>query len=218
MPGPIRFFRTLIQKMTDTRPEGATLPQHIFASLKVAMSGYLIGVLVGVPLGIAMAWYKKVDLFVRPVFDLMRPIPGLAWIPVMIVLFGIGLLSKAMVIFLTAFISVVINSYSGIKQTKDVHLWVGQTFGASNTQLLFKVAIPTALPLIMTGLRVALGASWTCLVASSIGLGYMIQFCRGIYRPDVIIAGMISIGAIGALLSYLLTFIEKKILKGERWQ
>ncbi|MBR5488792.1 MAG: hypothetical protein IKV72_03735 [Firmicutes bacterium] len=97
--------------------------------MKVALSGYFIGVVIGVPLGIAMAWFKPVDYFVTPLFDLLRPVPGIAWLPVMIVLFGIGLLSKAMVIFLSAFIACVINSYSGIKNTKPVHLWVGQTFG-----------------------------------------------------------------------------------------
>lgn len=196
--------------------------QHLGASLKVAMSGYLIGAVIGMPLGIFMAWNRKIELFFEPIFDLIRPIPGIAWIPVMIVIFGIGLLSKAMVIFLSSFTAMVINSYSGIKQTKTVHLWVGQTFGATNAQLLFKVAIPSALPMILTGLRVALASSWGALVAaemlaSSRGLGFMIQQSRGLGRTDVIISGMIAIGIVGALLTWLLTLLEKAILKGGRW-
>ena len=221
LPDPVTVFRTFLRKMTTTAPDGATLPEHIGSSLKIAMSGYLLAIFVGTPLGIAMAWYRKADLFVRPIFDLIRPVPGIAWIPLMIVLLGIGDSSKIVTVFLSAFIPCVLNSYTGIKQTKDVHLWVGQTFGASNFQMLFNIAIPTALPMIMAGARVALGSSWTCIVAAELlasvkGLGYMIQQARGIYRPDIIISGMIAIGLIGVLISWLLGKIEAIVIKGVR--
>jgi NitT/TauT family transport system permease protein/taurine transport system permease protein len=223
LAGPVKVVTTFVKKFYLTDPDGATLPQHLVASLKVALSGYLIGVFIGVPLGITMAWNKKVDEFVTPLFDLLRPIPGLAWIPLMIIFFGIGLLSKAMVIFLSAFIACVVNSYSGIKNTKPVHLWVGQTFGASNLQLLRKIAIPSALPMIFAGLRVALGASWNALIAAELlastkGLGFMIQQARGLYRPDIIIMGMLVIGAVGAFLAFCIGLLEEKILGGKRWQ
>jgi NitT/TauT family transport system permease protein/taurine transport system permease protein len=222
LPSPIRIVKTFIVKLYDTAPDGATMIQHMGSSLKVALTGYGLGILIGVPLGILMAWFKPVDLFVRPVFDLLRPVPGIAWIPLMIMLFGIGIMSKAMVIFLSAFIACVVNSYSGVRQTKDVHLWVGKTFGASNLQLLVKIAIPTSLPFVMTGLRVSLGAAWSALVAAELlastrGLGFMIQQSRGLYRPDVIIAGMIAIGIIGAILTSLIGMLEKAVLKGEKW-
>ncbi len=221
LPGPTIVAKTFIAKMTTTAPDGATLPMHIISSLQIALSGWLMGVVIGTPLGIFMAWYKKVDLFVRPVFDLIRPVPGLAWIPLMIILFGIGITPKIVTVFLSAFVPCVLNSYTGIRQTKDVHLWVGQTFGASDTQMLVNIAIPTALPLVMTGIRVALGASWTCIVAaemlaSTTGLGYMIQQARGIFRPDIIICGMIAIGALGAIFSAALSAIENLIVKGVR--
>jgi len=222
MPGPVKVFQTFAKKLFDTTPDGATLLQHLQSSLTVALSGYAIGVLIGIPLGILMAWYNKLDMFIRPLFDLLRPIPGLAWIPVMIVLFGIGIFSKAMVIFLSVFVACVINSYSGIKQTKAVHLWVGQTFGASNFELLWRIAIPTSLPMLLTGLRVALGAAWTTLIAAELlastrGVGFMIQQSRGLFRPDIIIVGMITIGGVGALLAKLITLLEKILLKGGRW-
>jgi NitT/TauT family transport system permease protein/taurine transport system permease protein len=222
LPSPAAVIKTFFVKFYDPAPDGATMIQHMASSLRIALTGYAMGVVFGVPLGILMAWYEWVDLFIRPPFDLLRPIPGIAWIPLMILLFGIGLLSKAMVIFFSAFIACVVNSYTGIRQTKEVHLWVGQTFGASNFQLLTRIAIPTSLPMILTGLRVALGASWTALVAAELiastrGLGFMIQQCRGLFRPDVIIAGMIAIGLIGALLTYLLNLLEKAVLKGGRW-
>ena len=221
LPGPVRVLDTFVKKLNATAPDGATLPQHIFSSLRIALGGWALGVVIGTPLGVLMAWYKKVDLFARPVFDLLRPVPGLAWIPLMIILFGIGITPKIATVFLSAFVPCVLNSYTGIRQTREVHLWVGQTFGASDTQMLLHIAIPTALPMIMTGIRVALGAAWTCIVAaemlaSTMGLGYMIQQARGIYRPDIIICGMISIGIIGAVFSWLLSVIENKIVKGVR--
>lgn len=137
----------------------------------------------------------------------------------MILLFGIGITSKIVTVFLSAFVPCVLNSYTGVRQTKEVHLWVGQTFGASNFQMLLYIAVPTSLPLIMTGIRVALGASWTCIVAAEMlastkGLGYMIQQARGIYRPDIIICGMIAIGVIGALFSWILSLVENQVVKG----
>lgn len=221
LPGPILVANTFITKLSSTAPDGATLPQHISSSLTIALSGWAMGIIIGTPLGILMAWYKKFDLFARPLFDLLRPIPGLAWIPLMIILFGIGITPKIITVFLSAFVPCVLNSYTGIRQTKEVHLWVGKTFGASDWQMLVNIAIPTALPMIMTGIRVALGAAWTCIVAAEMlastrGLGYMIQQARGIYRPDIIICGMITIGAIGAIFSWILTLIENRIVRGVR--
>ena len=182
LPSPVQVVEALIGKLTNTAPDGATLFGHIAASLKVALSGYLLGALVGVLLGIAMAWFRRVDMFVTPLFDLIRPVPTIAWIPLMILWFGIGLGAKSAIIFVSAFVPCVINSYSGIKQTKSVHLWVAQTFGASRKEMLFTVAIPTALPLIFTGLRISLGTAWMTLCAAEMlaatrGLGY-------IYGPD----------------------------------
>lgn len=218
-PGPVKVFNTFIEKFYTKAPDGATLVQHLWASIKVALLGYALGALVGVPLGIGMAWNKWIDRFVRPLFDLIRPIPGLAWIPMFILLFGIGITSKALVIFLGALIACVVNSYTGIQQTQELHKWVGDVFGASERQKLFRIGIPTALPMIFTGLRVALGTSWTALVAAELlastkGLGYMIQQARAISRPDIIIVGMLVIGAVGAVFDALLHLIEVKVAKG----
>jgi len=219
MASPVKVVQTFFQKMTDKSPDGATLLQHTLASLKIAMVGYFLAVIIGVPLGIFMAWIKVVDLMVRPIFDLIRTIPGIAWISLLIIVFGVGNTSRYIVVFLAAVVPCILNSFSGIKQTKDVHLWVGQTFGAGSRQLLWSVAIPTALPMIMTGVKVALGASWMTIVAaellaSSRGLGFMIQQGRGIYRPDIIMVGMVVIGIIGGIMAKVLDLISKAIIKG----
>ncbi|MEG0178254.1 MAG: ABC transporter permease [Oscillospiraceae bacterium] len=220
LPSPAKVLDTFIYKITGgVNPDGASLFAHIWASLQIALGGYVVGVLIGVPLGIGMAWSRRFEMFTKPLFDIIRPIPALAWIPLMILWLGIGYWSKIGIIFFAAFISAVINSYAGIKRTSQVHLWVGRTFGATNRQLLFKVAIPTALPMIFTGLRLALGSSWVALVAAELlaatkGLGYMIQMARMLGRPDVILVGMVTIGAIGLVLSTVLEKIQKKFVKG----
>lgn len=218
-PGPFTVVKTFIQKLYTKAPDGATLLVHLGASLKVALLGYFLGVIVGVPLGILMAWSKWVDRLVRPLFDLIRPVPGLAWIPMFILLFGIGIMSKAAVIFLSTAVACIVNSYTGIRQTRMEHLWVGDVFGASNFQKLFRIAIPTALPMIFTGLRVAMGAAWMALVAAELlaaseGLGYMIQQGRYSSKPALVFVGMVMIGIVGLLLDTALHWLEKKVAKG----
>lgn len=218
-PGPLTVVKTFIQKLYTKAPDGATLLVHLGASLKVTLFGYLLGVLFGVPVGILMAWSKWIDRFVRPLFDLIRPIPGLAWIPMFILLFGIGIMPKAAVIFLSTAVACIVNSYTGIRQTREEHLWVGDVFGASNFQKLFRIAIPTALPMIFTGLRVAMGAAWMALVAAELlaaseGLGYMIQQGRYSSKPALVFVGMAMIGLVGLALDSMLHWLEKKVAKG----
>lgn len=219
MPSPVKVLDSFIKKFYTKTPDGEILPVHIITSLKVSLFGFFLGSVTGVPIGIMMAWHPRFEKFFRPLFDLIRPVPTVAWIPIMILWFGIGLGAKAAVIFVSAFIPCVVNSFAGIKQTSQVHLWVAQTFGASRRETLFRIAIPTALPSIFTGLRLSLGSSWMALVAAEMlaankGLGYMIYTSRSLGRADLIIVGMLTIGAIGAILSYVLGIAEKRIVKG----
>ena len=219
MPDPLRVFNSLIRKFYIRTPDGGTIITHTLASLEVAGLGFFSGSITGIPLGVCMAWYKNVDRIARPIFDFLRPIPPIAWIPVMILWFGIGLSAKAAVIFMAAFIPNVINSYTGIRQTSQVHIWVGRTFGATDFELLTRVAIPSALPNIFTGLRLSLGTSWVSLVsaemlASTRGLGYMIQIGRQFSRIDLVIVGMIVIGFLGGTLAYLLEAVQRYFVKG----
>ena len=221
LPSPVKVFTSLLAKFTSRVPDDSTLIDNILSSLNVALAGFGLGALIGVPLGILMAWFRPVELVARPLFDVLRSIAPVAWIPIMVLLFGIGITAKAAVIFVASFVPCVVNSYAGIKQTSQVHLWVGQTFGASNATQLFKIAIPTALPNIFTGLRLSLGTAWVSLIAAEMlastkGLGYMIVIGRMTGRTDIILVGMLTIGALGAALSFILTKLEHALVKG-RW-
>ena len=219
LPSPVKVFNTFLTKFHSKAPDGATLPKHFLSSVQVAMYGYVLGAVIGVPLGIAMGWFKTVDKIVRPVFDLIKPIPPIALIPVMIVVFGISIQAKAVLIFFSTVIPCILNSYSGIRQTKQIHLWVSQTFGASNMQMLFTVALPSALPMIFAGLRVAMGSSWMALVAAELlastsGLGYLISIGRSLLRSDLIIVGILCLGMINIVLTAIFNAVEKRFVRG----
>ncbi len=221
LPSPVKVAKSFAEKLTSTVPDGGTLLTHIRSSLYVVMVGYLIGVCVGIPTGILMAWYKPIDNMVRPVFDFLRVIPGVAWIPVFTVWLGIGIEAKAAIIFTNVFVGTVVNVYSGIKQTNEVHIWVAQTFGASRLKVLWRVAIPSALPYLFTGLKVSLSMAWLGIVAAELlasqsGLGYLIQVSRSLGRADLVMVGMITIGIIGALLTVVLEILERIFVKGGR--
>jgi NitT/TauT family transport system permease protein len=218
LPAPTTILETFISKLNNTAPDGNVLGVNIMASLQVALSGFFAALIIGIPLGFLMGWWKSVDRFMRPIFELIRPVPPIAWIPLVVVWMGIGLKAKALIIFFTAFVPCVINSYTGIKLTNQTLINVSKTFGASDFEMFYKVGIPSAMPMVFAGIRIALGNSWSTLVAAemlaaSAGLGYMIQFGRTVARPDIVVVGMLVIGSIGAVLSAVLQFIEKHFLK-----
>ncbi len=185
---------------------------------QVALSGFLAAIIIGVPLGLVMGWWTYADRFIRPIFELVRPVPPIAWIPLVVVWMGIGLKAKALIIFFTAFVPCVINSYTGIKLTNKTLINVSRTFPPMRRYSGKWGAF--LLPMVFAGIRVALGNSWSTLVAAemlaaSAGLGYMIQIGRTVARPDIVIVGMVVIGAIGAILSGFLSRAEKYFL---RWK
>lgn len=215
---PTEIVALFIYKMTNTNPDGSTIPVSTLASLEVAIVGLLLAIVTGVPIGLLMGWYKGFRKFVKPVFEILRPIPPISWIPLTILWLGIGIKAKAFIIFFAAFIPCVINSATGIEQTNKTLINVAKTCGASNVEIFFKVGIPSALPIMFAGIRVALGNAWATLVAAEMlaansGLGYMILMGRNYARADIVILGMVLIGALGALFTGTLSFIERRVIK-----
>ncbi len=218
LPSPIQVFLTFIDKLYNKNPDGAVLQYNIWTSLKIALTGLLLAIIIGVPLGLLMGWYKIFDNFVRPLFEIIRPIPPIAWIPLTILWIGIGMKAKALIIFIASFVPCLINSYTGIKSTNQTLINVAKTYGASNFTIFLKIGIPSAMPLALSGIRISLGSAWSTLVAAEMlaanaGLGYMISMGRQFGRPDIIVVGMITIGFLGYLFSYIFSKIEKIVLK-----
>lgn len=214
---PSAIVLTFIDKLHNVVPDGNTITVHTLTSLKLVVAGFLLSCVIGVPLGLLMGFFKPVNRFFAPVFEIVRPIPPLAWIPIVIVVLGIGIQAEVFIIFVAAFVPCVINSYTGIQSTSQTLLNVAKTAGATNAQLFFKIGVPSALPMVFTGIKISFGSAWATLVAaemiaSTVGLGFMIQQGRSAVRPDIVILGMSVIGLIGAVLTSLLSILEKKAL------
>lgn len=213
----LEIFKLFIVKLSDPDPDGAVLLINIWSSLQIALAGFGLAIVIGIPLGWFMGWYRGFDAFMRPVFEIIRPIPPVSWIPLTIVWMGIGLQAKAFIVFFAAFVPCVINSYTGIRQTKEVLINVGKTFGASNFTCFWKVGIPSSMTMTFAGVKVAIGNAWATLVAAemlaaSSGLGYMILMGRSYGRVDLVILGIVVIGVLGVLISMVIAACENLVL------
>ena len=213
----LEVLRLFVTKLSDPNPDGAVLTVHIWSSLQVALLGFLLAVVIGVPLGWLMGWYRGADSFLRPIFEIIRPIPPVSWIPLTIVWLGIGLPAKSFIVFFAAFVPCLINAYTGIRQTKEVLKNIGKTFGASYFTVFVKVGIPSSLVMTFAGIKVAIGNAWATLVAAemlaaSSGLGYMILMGRSYARVDLIILGIVVIGVLGVIISAIINRLERIFL------
>jgi ABC-type nitrate/sulfonate/bicarbonate transport system permease component len=185
---------------------GSTLLAHIGASLSVVMSGWLLAGLVGLPLGIAIGWWKRIRWIVFPVFQLVRPVPPLAWIPLAIIWLGIGDAARIFVVFIAALVPWVMNSMHAVNSVEPLLVAAARTLGASDAQILTKVICRTALPTLVAGARISLGNAWTTLVAAELlaassGLGYVALNASRTLETDVLLVAMGIIGLLGALFS-----------------
>jgi taurine transport system permease protein len=213
----LEIFQLFLVKFTDPNPDGAVLLVNVWSSLEIALCGFGLAIVIGIPLGWLMGWYRGFDSFVRPIFEIIRPIPPVSWIPLTIVWMGVGLQAKAFIVFFAAFVPCLINSYTGIRQTKEVLKNVGKTCGASYFTVFWKVGIPSSMTMTFAGIKVAIGNAWATLVAAemlaaSSGLGYMILMGRSYGRVDLVIMGIVVIGALGVLISALINLLENAVL------
>ena len=127
---PSEAFLAFVDKLTQPNPDGAVQGVHIWESLKLALIGYVAAAVIGVPLGLLLGYYHTFDRLVNPIFEIIRPIPPIAWIPLSVIWLGIGTTAKCFIIFLAAFVPCVINSYTGVKLTNSVLIDVAKTCGA----------------------------------------------------------------------------------------
>ena len=220
LAGPIEVIQRIIEKLSIKRPDGHLLFQHILASVQIVWIGFVLGAALGIPVGLFMGWYKTANRIIRPVFELLRPIPGLAWIPIVIVFVGVSTLARGVIIFFGAFVSIVLNTYTGIRSTNQTLINVAKTCGASNFTIFIKVGIPSAMPMIFAGMRTAMGISWGTIVAaemlgSSVGLGFLINFSRQFADVALIIGGILVLGVCGQLSSMIIQAVERVVL---RWR
>ena len=171
----------------------------------------------GIVFGVLLGWSRWFASTVGVILEIFRPIPPLAWIPLITIWFGIGEFPKILIVFLGTFFNVVVNTSTGVKMVDKLQLDVGKIFGANQFQVLKEIVLPASLPAIFAGIRVALGAGWAVVLAaemlgSQTGVGYLITLGNSIGDTALIFVCMIIIGVIGALLSAIATGIERRLL------
>ena len=197
------------------------LAGYVRDSLMRVSTGYATALVLGIPIGLVLGWYPTAARAVNPVIQMVRPISPLAWIPVAIVWFGVGEMAPVFLIFLASFFPIVVQTINGVRNVPPMFRNAGRNFGLSPVSLLGKVVFPAALPQILIGLRIALGIAWLVVVAAEMiavdsGLGYLIIDSRNAgQRYDLVIAGMLLIGAIGLGLDFGMRRLER--LKSVRW-
>ncbi|HBR0950224.1 TPA: taurine ABC transporter permease TauC [Klebsiella quasipneumoniae subsp. similipneumoniae] len=216
LPSPGQVLQKLI---TIAGPQGfmdATLWQHLAASLTRIVIALLAAVLIGVPVGIAMGLNSTVRGILDPLIELYRPVPPLAYLPLMVIWFGIGETSKILLIYLAIFAPVAMSALAGVKSAQQVRIRAARSLGASRAQVLWLVILPGALPEILTGLRIGLGVGWSTLVAAELiaatrGLGFMVQSAGEFLATDVVLAGIAVIAIIAFLLELGLRALQRRL-------
>ncbi|MBB1200492.1 taurine ABC transporter permease TauC [Enterobacteriaceae bacterium 89] len=216
LPPPGQVLHKLL---TIAGPQGfmdATLWQHLAASLTRILIALLAAVIIGIPVGIAMGLSPTVRGILDPLIELYRPIPPLAYLPLMVIWFGIGETSKILLIYLAIFAPVAMSAVAGVKSVQQVRLRAAQSLGASRAQILWFVILPGALPEILTGLRIGLGVGWSTLVAAELiaatrGLGFMVQSAGEFLATDVVLAGIAVIAVIAFILEMGLRALQRRL-------
>jgi NitT/TauT family transport system permease protein len=240
LPSVSQVFALLTHPTQNLISMGSLLSNVIVSLIRV-MVGYLLAVLIAIPLGILMGYYSLCYNLFNNFLGLFRPIPPLAWVPLVMAwfgvasfatLFGVGegqlyiwlnnlKLSMVYIIFIGAFFPVVTSTIYGVRSVNKTLIDGTLVLGADSRQIFTKVLLPAAAPSIVNGMRTGLGVAWMCLVAAEMlpgsisGVGYLITHAYTVAQTDIVIAGMISIGAVGALLDGLFRLFENKKFK---WQ
>ena len=216
LPAPQQVFHQLLVIASPQGFMDATLWQHLAASLTRIVIALLAAMLIGVPTGILMGLSKTARGILDPLIQLYRPVPPLAYLPLMVIWFGIGETSKILLIYLAIFAPVVMSTLAGVKSAQQVRLRAAQSLGASRWQTLWFVVLPGALPEILTGLRIGLGVGWSTLVAAELiaatrGLGFMVQSAGEFLATDVVLAGIAVIALIAFSLELGLRALQRRL-------
>jgi ABC-type nitrate/sulfonate/bicarbonate transport system permease component len=190
---------------------------HIRDSLIRIAWANTVSILTAVPLGFAIGLYRTAQHLFDVILNVLRPIPPLAWIPLAILWFGLGERAIVFITSIAAFFAILLNTIAGVRNVERSWIRAALTLGASRTTLFLRVILPATLPSIFTGLRIALGVSWMSIVAAELiaaasGLGFMITYYRELLRSDLIVVGMLTIGAVGYVMDRALIALEKKLM------
>lgn len=212
LSSPERIFRKFIQMLGD-----GSLFKHVFTSLGRVLKGFALGAGIGLVLGLLIGLSKRLEAFTNLFIGLLRPIPPIAWIPLLILALGIGEQSKVMVIAIGSFWPMLLDTIHGVKSTDKSLLELGNVLEKSKKTIVLKIILPSAVPAIFTGARQAISRAWSCVVtaemiAASSGTGYLIQYARELSQPALMFVGVAMIGLVGLLIDFIMMRLEKRLL------
>ncbi|MGC2661107.1 MAG: ABC transporter permease [Bryobacteraceae bacterium] len=216
MPGPFGVAAGI----ADLVRHGLLL-KYVVASLFRVTWGFLLAAVLAIPLGLTIGWYRRAELALNPIIQILRPISPLAWIPIAILWFGVGDLAAISLIFIGCFLPLILTSIDAVQRIPAVYINAGRNFGLNSAGLVFRVLYPAVMPQLIIGLRLTLGVAWLVVVAAemiavSSGLGFLIVDARNAgNRYDLVVAGMVLIGVIGLLLDLGMRSLEG--LPSLRW-
>jgi NitT/TauT family transport system permease protein len=197
------------------------LVKYIVASLFRVTWGFFLAVVVAVPLGLVIGWYRRTEMAFNPIVQILRPISPLAWIPIAILWFGVGDLAAIFLIFVGCFLPLLLTVINAVQGVPAVYINAGRNFGLGPVGLMRRILYPAIVPRLMTGLRITLGVAWLVVVAAEMiavnsGLGFLIVDARNAgNRYDLVVAGMVLIGIVGLLLDSGVRSLER--VKALRW-
>lgn len=217
LPMPHEVVAQLIH-LSQEPFSGYTLSQHMASSLQRFALGFGLAALIGVPLGLMMGWFRWLDDVVSPLFDGLRFIAPVAWVPFAALWFGTGIGGPTLIIFAGAFPPCLINAYRGARGVDIRYLEAASMLGVGNFKTITEVLFPAAVPSIIAGLRIAAGLGWMSLVGAELivassGMGYLIVKGQSAIATDIVMAGMVAIGMVGVAIDLALRRIEAYLLK-----
>ena len=216
LPSPMAVIDAFMVMLRDGFT-GASFWEHTWVSTLRVFGAFLLACVVGIPLGIAMGMSPVARGIFDPPIEFYRPIPPLAYLPLMIIWFGIDELSKVLLIFLSVLAPMALGARAGVKSAAIEQIHAAYSFGATRWQVIRLVVLPSAMPEIFTAMRVGIGFGWTTLVAAEMvaatsGLGYMVLSASRFLQTDIVIMGIVVIAAIAYGFDHLIRFIERRVV------
>lgn len=210
-----------LYELTQIKFAGRNLGGHIWASTQRVLIGFFLASAIAVPLGLFMALNRYVNAIVKPVFDLFKPMPPIAWISISILWFGVGEFSKIFIIAIGTFVPCLLNSYNGIRIIEPELYDVIKVLGGNRGDEILQVSFPASFPAIFAGLQISLSVAWTCLLAAELmnardGMGFLIKRGMDTHQPALVLGGMILIALMAWLSSLLIGLLERRLCPWKR--
>jgi len=205
-----------LYELTQIRFAGTTLGGHIWASTRRVLIGFSLASAIAVPLGLFMALNRYANAVIKPVFDLFKPMPPIAWVSISILWFGIGEFSKVFIIAIGTFVPCLLNSYNGVRLVEPELYDVIRVLGGKRKDEIIEVCFPASFPAIFAGLQISLSVAWTCLLAAELmnardGMGFLIKRGMDTHQPALVLGGMILIALMAWLSSLTISLIERRL-------